>query len=135
MLKNTEKYEAIPARLNQIGSVLVDCAFKVHKALGPGLLEKVYEVCLEHELKKQGMQVERQVVLPINYDGLIFEEGLRLDLLVEDSVICELKAVDIVNLVWKAQVLSHLRLTNRRLGYLINFNVKNIGRGTTRIVN
>ncbi len=135
MLKNTEKYEAIPARLNQIGSVLVDCAFKVHKALGPGLLEKVYEVCLEHELKKQGMQVERQVVLPINYDGLIFEEGLRLDLLVEDSVICELKAVDIVNPVWKAQVLSHLRLTNRRLGYLINFNVKNIGRGTTRIVN
>jgi GxxExxY protein len=135
MLENTEKYEAIPARLNQIGSVLVDCAFKVHKALGPGLLEKVYEVCLEHELKKQGMQVERQVVLPINYDGLIFEEGLRLDLLVEDSVICELKAVDIVNPVWKAQVLSHLRLTNRRLGYLINFNVKNIGRGTTRIVN
>lgn len=135
MLENTEKYEAIPARLNQIGSAIVDCAFKVHKALGPGLLEKVYEVCLEHELKKQGMQVERQVVLPINYDGLIFEEGLRLDLLVEDSVICELKAVDIVNPVWKAQVLSHLRLTNRRLGYLINFNVKNIGRGTTRIVN
>lgn len=135
MHESTKNYEAIPADLNQIGRVIVDSAFKVHKALGPGLLEKVYEVCLAHEITKQGMNVERQVNLPINYDGIVFEEGLRLDLLVENKVICELKAVDVVNPVWKAQVLSHLRLTNRRLGYLINFNVKNIGRGTTRIVN
>jgi GxxExxY protein len=135
MHESTKNYEATPADLNQIGRVIVDSAFKVHKALGPGLLEKVYEVCLAHEITKQGMNVERQVNLPINYDGIVFEEGLRLDLLVENKVICELKAVDVVNPVWKAQVLSHLRLTNRRLGYLINFNVKNIGRGTTRIVN
>lgn len=135
MHESTKSYEAIPADLNQIGKVIVDSAFKVHKALGPGLLEKVYEVCLAHEITKQGMNVERQVSLPINYDGIVFEEGLRLDLLVENKVICELKAVDVVNPVWKAQVLSHLKLTNRRLGYLINFNVKNIGRGTSRIVN
>ena len=133
--ENTKEYDPIPAKLNNIGKEVVDCAFRVHKELGPGLLEKVYEACMAHELDKKGLKVDRQVEIPINYDGLIFDEGLRLDLLVEDTVICELKAVDQMNPVWKAQLLSHLKLTNKRLGYLINFNVINIGRGTRRIVN
>jgi GxxExxY protein len=117
-----------------IGKAIVNAAFKVHKALGPGLLEKVYEVCIAHELKKSGWQVKRQIDIPIAYDGLVFDEGLRLDILVEDLVIVELKAVDLVNPVWQAQVMSHLKLTNRKLGYLINFNVPLIKEGIKRIV-
>ncbi|MFY0698178.1 MAG: GxxExxY protein [Balneola sp.] len=133
--ENTKKYEAIPDRLNLIGKEIVDSAYKVHKELGSGLLERVYEVCLAHEIQKRGFEVERQVVVPVNYDGISFDEGFRLDLLVEKEIICELKAVDKMNPVWKAQILSHLKLTNNRLGYLINFNVTNIGRGIKRIVN
>lgn len=132
--ENTKKYDAIPDRLNIIGKEIVDSAYKVHKELGSGLLERVYEVCLAHELRKRNLKVDRQVAVPIKYDGIEFDEGFRLDLLIEDEVICELKAVDEMNLVWKAQVLSHLKLTNKRLGYLINFNVTNIGRGIKRIV-
>jgi len=117
-----------------IGKAIVNAAFKVHKALGPGLLEKVYEVCMAHELKKSGWQVKRQIDIPIAYDGLVFDEGLRLDILVEDLVIVELKAVDLVNPVWQAQVMSHLKLTNRKLGYLINFNVPLIKEGIKRII-
>ena len=96
----------------KIGKTIVDCAFKVHLALGPGLLEKVYEVCLTHELIKAGLKVERQLEIPIEYDGIVFKEGLRLDLLVESKVIVELKAVDLVNPVWQAQIISHLKLTD-----------------------
>jgi GxxExxY protein len=117
-----------------IGKAIVNAAFKVHKALGPGLLEKVYEVCMAHELKKAGWRVKRQIDIPIAYDGIVFDEGLRLDILVEDLVIVELKAVDLVNPVWQAQVMSHLKLTNRKLGYLINFNVPLIKEGIKRIV-
>lgn len=119
----------------QIGKQIVNATFTVHKALGPGLLEKVYEVCLSHELKKLGLSVERQIDIPIVYDGLIFEEGLRLDLLVENKVIIELKAVELVNPVWEAQIISHLTLTGKRLGYLINFNVPLIKDGIRRYVN
>jgi len=118
----------------QIGKAVVNAAFKVHKELGPGLLEKVYEVCLAHELKKENLIVRRQVDIPITYDGIVFDEGLRLDILVENLVICEIKAVDQVNAVWQAQVLSHLKLTSKRLGYLINFNVPLIKNGIQRIV-
>ena len=118
----------------QIGKAVVNTAFKVHKELGPGLLEKVYEVCLAHELKKENLIVRRQVDIPITYDGIVFDEGLRLDILVENLVICEIKAVDQVNAVWQAQVLSHLKLTSKRLGYLINFNVPLIKNGIQRIV-
>ena len=114
--------------------MIVRSAFNVHKALGPGLLERVYEVCLAHELKKAGLLYRRQVDIPIVYDGLVFEEGLRLDILVEDLVICEIKAVDLVNLVWQAQVMSHLKLTGKRLGYLINFNVPLMKEGIKRII-
>lgn len=112
-----------------IGKAIVEAALKVHNELGPGLLEKVYEVCLTHELRKEGFQVERQVDIPIQYDGITFEEGLRLDLLVDRKVVIETKAVDQVNPVWQAQVLSHLKLTGLRLGYLINFNVPIIKQG------
>jgi GxxExxY protein len=98
-------------------------------------LEKVYEVCLCHELRKLGLNVERQLDIPIVYDGITFDEGLRLDLLVEKKVIIELKAVDIVNPVWEAQIISHLTLTGKRLGYLINFNVPLIKEGIRRFVN
>jgi GxxExxY protein len=118
-----------------IGKQVVNAAFKVHKALGPGLLEKVYEVCLSHELRKEGLKVDRQLDIPIVYDGIIFDEGLRLDLLVENKIIIELKAVDIINPVWEAQIISHLMLTGKRLGFLINFNVPLIKDGIRRYVN
>lgn len=122
----------IPKELDAIGKLIVDSAYTVHKNLGPGLLEKVYEICFCHELVKRGLSYKRQVDIPIVYDNLAFNEGLRLDVLVEDEVICELKAIEIINPVWEAQVLSHLKLTNKRLGYLINFNVVNIGQGIKR---
>ena len=112
----------------------MDAAYTIHKELGPGLLEKVYEICFCHELKKRGLEYERQVKVPIVYDNLTFEEGLRLDVLVEEQIICELKAIETVNPVWDAQIISHLKLTNNRLGYLINFNVPNIGKGIKRFV-
>lgn len=129
-----KSFEPIPDDLEEIGKLVVDSAFSVHKNLGPGLLEKVYETCFCHELSKRGLQYQRQVDIPIVYDDLIFKEGLRLDVLVEESVICELKAVDLVNPVWEAQILSHLKLTDLRLGYLINFNVPRIKNGIRRFV-
>ncbi len=117
-----------------IGKAIVQAAWEVHKALGPGLLEKVYEVCFCHVLRKKGFEVKRQLDVPITFDGLYFEEGLRLDVMVNDLVICELKAIENVNPVWVAQLLSHLTLTEKRLGYLINFNVPLIKNGIKRMV-
>lgn len=117
-----------------IGEAIVHAAFEVHKQLGPGLLEKVYEICFCHLLQKRGLIVKRQLDIPIFFDGLYFEEGLRLDVLVNDLVICELKALENVNPVWEAQLLSHLKLTGKRLGYLINFNVPIIKYGIKRRV-
>jgi len=118
----------------RIGKMIVDAAYKVHSALGPGLLEKVYEICFCHELKKKGLNFLRQVDIPIVYDGIEFSEGLRLDVFVENLVICELKAVELVNPVWEAQILSHLKLAGKHLGYLINFNVPLIKDGIRRFV-
>ena len=134
-MKNKEdKYAPIPKELDEIGKKIVHAAFLVHSELGPGLLEKIYETCFCHELRKMGLYVQRQIDIPIFYDGLTFEEGLRLDVLVEQKVVCEIKAVDIVNPVWEAQILSQLKLTDNRLGYLINFNVVSIGHGIRRFV-
>lgn len=119
---------------NELAAEIVDSAFQVHKALGPGLLEKIYETCFCHELTKRGLGVKRQVKLPIKYDGILFEEGLILDVLIEDTVICELKAVDLVNPFWKAQLLSHLRLAGLQLGFIINFNVPLIKDGIKRYI-
>jgi len=102
--------------------------------LGPGLLEGVYEVCFCHELAKRSLKYSRQVPVPITYDGIRLDEGLRLDVLVEDLVICELKAVEAMNPVFTAQLLTQLKLTNKRLGFLINFNVPLIKRGIHRII-
>jgi GxxExxY protein len=132
-LKETN-YEKLSEEYEIIGKKIVDAAYTVHKNLGPGLLEKVYEICFCHELEKRNLQYVRQVDIPIVYDNLIFDEGLRLDVLVEDKIICELKAIELVNPVWEAQILSHLKFTNKRLGYLINFNVVNIGQGIKRYI-
>jgi len=113
---------------------IVDCAFKVHKHLGPGLLEKIYETCLCYELNKKNINFERQVNLPIVYDNITFDEGLQIDIFVENLIIIELKAVDTVNAVWQAQILSHLKLTKLHLGFLINFNVATIKDGIKRYV-
>ena len=126
------EFQPLTPEEERIASLIVDAAFNVHKQLGPGLLEKVYEVCFCHELTKRGLRIQRQVPVPISYDGIVFDEGLRLDVLVAESVICELKAVDEVNPVWEAQLISHLRLTKRRLGFVINFNVPLIRDGISR---
>jgi GxxExxY protein len=127
-------YKPLSKREESIAEKIVDAAYTVHKILGPGLLEKVYEVCFCHELSKRGLQYKRQVDIPIVYDGLIFNEGLRLDVLVEELIICKLKAVDEMNPVWEAQILSHLKLTGKRLGFLVNFNVSLIKNGIKRII-
>lgn len=127
-------FEKLTEKEELLGKEIINCAFTVHKQLGPGLLEKVYEVCFCHELFKKGIEFKRQISIPIVYDGIVFDEGLRLDVLVEDLVICELKAQDQLNSVWEAQVLSHLKLTNKRLGYLINFNVPLIKDGIKRFI-
>jgi GxxExxY protein len=129
-----EKFAPLSDEEERIGKIIVNSAYLVHKELGPGLLEKVYEISLAHELSKARLNVTRQVEIPIVYDNITFNEGLRLDLLVNDLVICEIKAVDQVNPVWSAQVLSHLKLTGKRLGYLINFNVPLIKQGIKRFV-
>jgi GxxExxY protein len=127
-------FKEVSEEEDRIGREIVNAAFKVHKELGPGLLEKVYEVCFCHILREKGLDIKRQLDIPIVFDGIIFEEGLRLDVMVNDLVICELKALENVNPVWEAQLLSHLKLTNKRLGYLINFNVPLIKNGIKRMV-
>jgi len=127
-------FEPIPDNVEAIGKKVVDAAYTVYKNLGPGLLEKVYEICFCHELSKRGLNYKRQVSIPIVYDNLKFDEALRLDVIIEDEIICELKAIETVNPVWQAQILSHLKLTGKRLGFLINFNVPNIGSGIQRFV-
>ena len=127
-------FKPLSKREESIAEKIVDSAYTVHKILGPGLLEKVYEVCFCHELSKRGLKYQRQVDISIVYDGTIFDEELRLDVLVEELIICELKAVDEMNPVWEAQILSHLKLTGKRLGFLINFNVPLIKNGIKRII-
>ena len=122
----------LPKYVEDIGSKIVNAALKVHRRLGPGLLEIVYEACLEYELKKIGLEVKRQVYIPIIYDDMVFNEGLKLDLLVEDLIIIELKAVEKINPLWQAQIISHLKLLDKDLGFLINFNVPLIKQGIKR---
>lgn len=129
------EYDDLSFEEERIGKVIVNASFKIHRSIGPGLLEKIYEVCLAHELRKAGLDVKRQVTIPIQYDGIQFDEGLRLDLLVEDKVVIEIKSVEQVNPVWEAQIISHLKLTGLSLGYLINFNVPLIKNGIRRFRN
>ncbi|MBC8162600.1 MAG: GxxExxY protein [Roseiflexaceae bacterium] len=128
-----ERY-SLSAQEERIGATIVDAAVAIHKVLGAGLLESIYEVCLHHELTKRGLVCRRQVSLPIVYDGIVFEQGLRLDLLIEELVICELKATDGVNPVYFAQLLSYLKLSKKHVGFLINFNVPLMKSGIRRVI-
>jgi GxxExxY protein len=121
--------------LNEISGKIIDCAIRVHKELGPGMLEGAYEICLMHELTALGLNVVSQVQMPINYRGLKLDAGYRIDLLVEESVIIELKSVDRLHPVHEAQLLSYLRMSGLRLGLVINFNVKRLVDGVRRVVN
>ena len=125
--------ESIPGSTDDVARQIVDAAFKVHSTLGPGLLESVYEVCLVHELSKRGLKVLRQVSLPVIYDGLQLDAGFRLDLLVSDCVIVELKVVELLLAIHRAQLLTYLKLSGHRLGFLINFNVPLIKDGIIRL--
>ncbi len=120
---------------NDIGTTIVDEAVKIHQAMGPGLLETVYETILAKKLARAGLKVGRQVPVPIRYEGLTFEEGFRADLIIENMVIVELKSVERVSPVHKKQLLTYLKLTNMKLGYLLNFGVDLMKSGITRTIN
>lgn len=120
---------------NKITQSIVDCAFRVHSKLGPGLLESIYEECLCYELKKKDLQLERQKVLPVQYDDLLINTGLRLDIIVEDKIVLELKSVEKLLPVHEAQIISYLRLSGKPIGFLINFNVPSLKQGLRRFVN
>ena len=120
--------------VNRITEAIIGAAMKVHSALGPGLLESAYEACMIHELRKMGFKVLSQVMLPVRYDGIELELGYRIDLLVEDRVIVELKCVEKIMPVHEAQIISHLRLSGKRVGLLINFHVRSLKDGIKRFV-
>jgi GxxExxY protein len=120
---------------NAVGEIVLGCAIKVHKALGPGLLEGAYEACLAHEITKAGLTCQRQIVLPVFYDDQKIDLGYRLDLLVEGGVVVEIKAIEKLADIHRAQLLSYLRLGGYRLGYVLNFNVLRLKDGIGRLVN
>jgi GxxExxY protein len=120
---------------NEIGTAIIASAMKVHTALGPGLLESVYEICLVYELEKHGLPVQRQVLIPVRYEDLTIDNGYRVDLLVDNRVVVELKTLEAILPVHRAQLLSYLRLGRFKLGYLLNFNVARMRDGIVRLVN
>ncbi len=120
---------------NQISGIVIDAGIKLHRMLGPGLFEKVYEECLFYELKRQGVFVEQQKTIPLIYDGIKLEASYRIDLLVENKVVIELKSVEAIHRLYEAQVLNYLKLGNYKLGLLINFNTVYLKDGIKRFVN
>jgi GxxExxY protein len=122
------------AREDEIARAIIDAAMKVHRTLGPGLLESVYEECLAYELRNRGFKVETQLPVPVTYGDNRIDTGFRLDLLVEDTVIAELKAVEQMIPLYEAQLLTHLKLARKRLGLLINFNVPLLKHGIKRLI-
>jgi GxxExxY protein len=126
--------QPIPQETERFASVVVDSAFRVHSTLGPGLLESVYETCLAHELAKRGLRVQKQVTLPITYDGMSLESGLRIDMIIGGALIIEVKSVEKMIPLFESQILTYLRLSGLRLGLLINFNVPLIRDGIRRFV-
>lgn len=129
-----KNYLPLSDKEESVAKTIVQAALEVHRRLGPGLLEIVYETCFCHELSKRGVSYKRQVPVPIKYDGLVFKSTLRLDVVVEECVICEIKAIETILQVHHAQVLSHLRLTSLRLGFLINFNSPTLRQGLKRFI-
>ena len=118
--------------LNQLSYDIIGCTYQVHKKLGPGLLESTYETCLCYELQKKGIQYERQKELNINYDGILLQNAYRIDLLVENKIMLELKAVDELKPIHTAQLLTYMKLSNIHIGLLINFNTVNLQNGIKR---
>lgn len=129
-----KRHEPIPLDVERIGKAVLDSAYKVHTVLGPGLLESVYEAAMTHVLRQNNLLIETQVTLPIMFEGERLQSGLRLDMLVQKCVIVELKAVETMNPVYQAQLMTYLRLSGVRLGYLINFNVTHLKDGIKRMV-
>jgi GxxExxY protein len=123
------------SNLNCLTEKIIGAAIKVHKALGPGLLESTYEICLHHELVKAGLKIDRQKTQPVTYDGIIIDCGYRIDLMVENQIVLELKAVEKVLPIHEAQLLSYLRISGCKVGLLINFNTKYLKEGISRVVN
>ncbi|NLE06893.1 MAG: GxxExxY protein [Crenarchaeota archaeon] len=120
---------------NEIGTIIIETAITIHKGLGPGLLESVYETILSKKLADMGLTVKRQVAIPIEFEGLLFDEGFRADIIANDKVIIEIKSVEKLNNVHKKQLLTYLKLSNLKLGYLINFNEELLKNGINRIIN
>lgn len=121
--------------LNEISGQIVDAAMRVHTHLGPGLLESAYQACLAYELQKRGLNFALQVPLPVEYEGIRVEAGYRIDLLVENTILVELKAVEAIHPIHRAQLLSYLRLSGKRVGLIINFNVQHLRDGIVRLIN
>ncbi len=129
------RFDPISKDTEEIAKIILDAAYQVHTALGPGLLESVYEACLVYELRLKNIKVKSQLSLPVIYKGIEVDSGYRLDILVEDCVIVEIKSSDIITPVHCAQLLTYLKLTNIRLGLLLNFNVVHLRNGIKRIIN
>ena len=127
-------YKPLSEGIEIVAKKVIDAAYVIHRELGPGLLEKVYEICFCYELSKRGIKFKRQVNILIVYDGKMLDESFRIDVLIEDKIICEIKAVIEMNPVYEAQILTYMKLTNKRLGFLINFNVPLIKDGIKRII-
>lgn len=132
--KGHKEHEGLDPAVEAVCRQLLDSAFKVHRALGPGLLESAYEHCLAYELQSRGVSVARQLTLPIRYDGQDLDAGYRLDLLVERQVVVEIKAVEALTRLHEAQVLTYLKLSGHRIGFVMNFNVVLLKQGIRRLV-
>ena len=129
-----KEHEGLDSEVEVLARAVVDAGLKVHKALGPGLLESVYEHCLAHELQARGIEARRQVALPILYDGLKLDAGYRLDVVADEKIIIEIKAVEALTRLHEAQILTYLKLSGYRLGFLMNFNVPLFKQGLRRLV-
>ena len=127
-------YDPLSSRENWLAAQIVDIAICIHKAMGPGLLESIYEKCFCYELSKRKISFERQKTVQLLYDKLVIDEGLRIDILIDKLVVVELKAQEYYHPVWEAQVLSYLKFSNKRLGYILNFNVPLMKEGIKRMI-
>ena len=130
----SKPFKPIPLEIEAIGKKVLDAVYTFHSALGPGLLESVYEACSAYEIQKQGLKTEVQAVVPVRYQNVFVETGLRLDIWIERSIILECKAVELLNPLYEAQLLTYLKITGCRLGYLVNFNVRHLRDGIKRKV-
>jgi GxxExxY protein len=127
-------FEPLPPEVEKVATAAVDATYKIHKALGPGLIESVYEKCLIHELRKRNFEVRSQFDLPIAYDDIVIDSGLKPDLLIADVLLIEVKAVERMHPVYQPQLLTYLKLMKKRLGLLVNFNVPVISQGIKRVI-